>query len=437
MEEATTYLRKYIQKDTCVVVAVSGGADSMSLLHLLVTYRREANIKIVCAHVNHKVREESDSEENFVKNYCLEHEVLFEKCVLNQYSGKNFENDAHHQRYAFFETLIQKYNASFLLTAHHGDDLIETVLLKMIRGSSLKGYKGFEIYQKRKTYCILRPLIHETKESILRYNEKNKIAYVNDLSNFEDIHTRNRIRKYILPLLKRENKNVHEKFIKWNREVSENEAYIARMIQKEMGKVYIDGAIQIDSFSIIDSYLQKKIIESILEDLYKNQMEKIMDKHIFLLLELSKKNSGKQVHLPNKLVAIKNGNVISFLREKQKDSYFIELQEKVELPNGHVIEKRKEEKENSNFICRLNKNDIVFPIYVRTREAGDRMYIKHMKGSKKINDIFIECKVPVQKRDTYPIVVDSQGEILWLPGLKKSKFDIEKDKKCDIILWYN
>lgn len=437
MKEATTYLKKYIHDGTCVVVAVSGGADSMALLHLMLTYRDEANIKIICAHVNHRVRKESDFEEAFVREYCLKNKVIFEVCTLDHYSGKNFENDAHHQRYAFFETLIKKYQASFLLTAHHGDDLIETVLLKMIRGSSLKGYKGFEIYQERDTYCILRPLIYETKETILNYDRENEIDYVTDLSNFKDIHTRNRIRKYILPLLKIENKRIHNKFIKWNREISENEAYLSRVIKKEMEEVYRDGSIQVSSLCAIDSYLQKKIIESILEELYQDQMEKIRDSHVFLLLELSKKNSGKQIHLPNNIVAIKNGNVISFLREKQKESYFIELQKKVELSNGHVIEQVKEEKENSNFVCRLNKSDIVFPLYVRTREEGDRMYIKHMQGSKKISDIFIECKVPVQKRDTYPIVVDSRGEILWLPGLKKSKFDIEKGKKCDIILWYN
>ncbi len=437
MKEATTYLKKYIHDGACVVVAVSGGADSMALLHLLLTYRNEINIKIICAHVNHKVRKESDFEEVFVKKYCLKNKVVFEKCILDQYNGKNFENDAHHQRYAYFEALIKKYQASFLLTAHHGDDLIETVLLKMIRGSSLKGYKGFEIYQKRNEYCILRPLIHETKESILKYDEENKIDYVNDLSNFEDIHTRNRIRKYILPLLKKENKKIHEKFIKWNEEISENEAYLSRMIKEEMGKVYIDGVIFTDYFCILDSYLQKKIIECILEEVYKNKMEGITKKHVLLLVELSKKNSGKKIHLPNEIVAVKNGNSISFVKEKKEEPYIIELHEKVELPNGHVIEKRNEIEENSNFICRLNEKDIAFPIYVRTRKDGDRMYIKHMKGSKKVNDIFIDCKIPVQKRDTYPIVVDSHGEVLWLPGLRKSKFDIEKDEKCDIILWYN
>ena len=437
MKEAYNYLKKYIKKGTSVVVAVSGGPDSMALLYLLIQYQKETNIKIICAHVNHKVREESDSEEQFVKNYCLQHEILFESRTLTTYSGKNFENDAHHQRYDFFHALIQKYNASFLLTAHHGDDLMETVVLKLIRGSSLKGYKGFEIYQERKDYNILRPLIHETKASILKYNKENKIEYVLDATNTLDIHTRNRIRKYILPLLKKENENVHEKFIKWNKEISENEAYLSRMIAKEMEKVYVEEELHVRYLSTLDIYLQKKIIERILETMYQDTMEKITDKHVSLLFKLTQMNSGKKLYLPNQIIAIKNGDRVSFMKEKIEKAYCIEFNEKINLPNGHTIERIQDDAINSNFICRLRKESISFPIYIRTRKEGDRMYVKHMNGSKKINDIFTSCKVPIHERDTYPIVVDSNGEILWLPGLKKSKFDIEKDKKCDIILRYN
>lgn len=437
MKEAYDYLKKYIKKEDLLVVAVSGGPDSMALLHLLLAYREEANINIICAHVNHKVRKESDSEEEFVRNYCKQNDIVFEVCTLTTYNRKNFENDAHHQRYAFFEKLIEKYHATYLLTAHHGDDLIESILFKLIRGSSLKGYKGFDIIQNRDNYAILRPLVHETKETILSYNKENKIEYVTDLSNFEDLHTRNRIRKYILPLLKKENENVHEKFIKWNKEVCENEFYFSRIVAKEMEKVYVEEKINVKYLSTLEAYLQKKIIEHILETIYKDTMENITNKHIELLLRLSRNSSGKQVHLPNHIVAIKNTDTISFLKKNRSTSYYIEFDEKITLPNGHNIERIKEETTNTNFICRLNKKDIAFPIYIRTRKEGDRMYIKHMKGSKKINDIFIDCKVPVQKRDTYPIVVDRNGEVLWLPGLKKSKFDIEKDKKCDIILWYN
>lgn len=438
MKEAYHYLKKYIKKGDSIVVAVSGGPDSMALLHLLLEYRKETNINIICAHVNHKLRVESDSEEQFVKEYCTKNNIVFEVCHLTQYNGSNFENEAHHQRYQFFEELIHKYNATFLLTAHHGDDLIESILLKLIRGSSLKGYKGFEIVQERENYTILRPLIHETKETILSYNTENHIEYVTDLSNFEDTYTRNRVRKYILPLLKKENKLVHEKFIKFNQELSEEEDYVSSTVGPLFPKVYQDSRLDLDLFLLLYSYIQKKIVQLILEEIYKTSLENVHDKHVNMILQLANGQSGKQIHLPNGILVRKEYNTLIFEKEREKvETYAIELKEKVYLPNGHSIEYVKTCENNSNFICRLNKKDIKFPLYIRTRNQSDFMHVKHMKESKKINTIFKDCKVPLHERETYPILVDNTGTVLWLPGLKKSIFDIEKDEKCDIILRYN
>jgi tRNA(Ile)-lysidine synthetase-like protein len=429
-------LNKYLKDKDIVVAAISGGPDSMALLHNLIEYRKQKKIKIICAHVNHKVRVESDSEEEFVRKYCNKNNVIFESYILNKYSG-NFENDAHHQRYDFFEQLIIKYKATFLLTAHHGDDLIESILLKIIRGSSLKGYKGFEVYQQRGNYAILRPLIHETKTSILEYNKQNDIEYVIDATNFEDIHTRNRIRKYILPILKKENKNIHEKFIKFNQEISDCEDYINLKVEREMSNIYNDNKIDILKFLNIDFYIQKKIIQKIIQELYETNLEKISDKHINMIMNLILNNSGKYINLPADIIVFKNNNYLYFQKKEENSSYKLEFKDKLILPNGHVIEKITTEEKNSNYICRLNKKDIELPLYVRTRQNGDRMDVKNMDGTKKINDIFTDSKIPTIKRNAYPILVDSSGKILWLPGLKKSKFDIEKDKKCDIILRYN
>lgn len=438
MKEAYHYLKTYIKEKDTVVAAISGGPDSMALLSLLLEYRKTTNINIICAHVNHKVRIESDNEEQFVKTYCEKNNLIFEVCYLRQYHGGNFENDAHHQRYAFFETLIQKYNASFLLTAHHGDDLVESVLLKLIRGSSLKGYKGFEIIQERPNYTVLRPLIHETKETILSYNQEKQIQYVTDLSNFEDIHTRNRIRKYILPLLKKENKLVHEKFIKFNQELSEEENYIASTLQQLFSKIYQDNRLDLNMFHLLYNYVQKKIIQRILQEIYKTSLENVHDKHVNMLLQLANGQSGKKMYLPKGVLIRKEYNTLIFEKKIEKtENYSIELKGKTLLPNGHTIAYVDELESNSNFICRLNKKDIVLPLYIRTRKKEDKMQVKHMKGTKKISAIFKECKVPLHERETYPILVDNKGTILWVPGLKKSNFDIEKDEKCDIILRYN
>ena len=123
--------------------------------------------------------------------------------------------------------------------------------------------------------------------------------------------------------------------------------------------------------------------------------------------------------------------------KKDKKSYNIILNDKVELPNGHSVEFLEDTNETSNNYLKLNSKDIKLPLYVRTRKDGDKMTIKNMSSPKKLKDIFIDLKLSKEERDNQPIVVDAAGEILWIPGLKKSKFDKAKQENYDIILRYN
>ena len=134
-------LKKTLPNNQTIIAAISGGPDSIVLLNLLLQVKKEKNLKIVCAHVNHKLRKESANEAQMIKNYCQKNNVIFEYMEINEYKG-NTENYARKKRYEFFEKLIKKYSSPFLLTAHHGDDLVETIIMRLIRGSSLKGYGG-------------------------------------------------------------------------------------------------------------------------------------------------------------------------------------------------------------------------------------------------------------------------------------------------------
>ena len=179
-----------IDKDSYVIVACSGGPDSMMLLHVLHTL----NFKVVCAHVNHKTRVETEEEYQFVQNYCDINNILFEGTEITESVTENFENYAREFRYNFFQDLAKKYNTSYLFTAHHGDDLVETVLMRVTRGSSLKGYRGFDKVSKRGNLTIIRPFVYITKEYILNYLSDNNIEYRIDNSNKSDDYTRNRFR---------------------------------------------------------------------------------------------------------------------------------------------------------------------------------------------------------------------------------------------------
>ena len=145
MDKATLFLKDKLKEysNPSIVVACSGGPDSMALLNLCLELRKDMNLNIVCAHVNHNVREESASEKLFVESVCKKNNIIFEYMKIENYSDDNFENEARTKRYTYFEELLKKHNAPYLLTAHHGDDLVETILMRITRGSTLKGYSGF------------------------------------------------------------------------------------------------------------------------------------------------------------------------------------------------------------------------------------------------------------------------------------------------------
>ena len=172
MEEAYNYLLNSIdlKYGDSVVVAVSGGPDSMALLYLLSKLRKAIDITIVVAHVNHNTNRPGQLEEQkYVEKFCMINNIIFEGMVIDDYGDDNFENEAR------TKTIIKKYKAKYLFTAHHGDDLIETILMRIVRGSTLRGYSGFSKVIKRDGYTLIRPLIEVTKDEILAFYKKNKI----------------------------------------------------------------------------------------------------------------------------------------------------------------------------------------------------------------------------------------------------------------------
>ena len=159
MKDAYDFLINNIKlkdRDT-IILGISGGPDSMALLNLLIKVREKIDLKLVCAHVNHNVRKASFKEKEFLENYCYDKKVTFESMIIEKYGDDNFHNEARNIRYHFFEKVIEKYGANYLMTAHHGDDLIETILMRITRGSNLEGYSGFHKIVDMGSYKIVRP----------------------------------------------------------------------------------------------------------------------------------------------------------------------------------------------------------------------------------------------------------------------------------------
>ena len=162
-------LNKYnINNNDTIIVGCSAGPDSMALLHYL---KNNTKNNIICCHINHNVREESKIEENFLSNYCKNNNIIFEIMTIDNYTKNNFENEAREKRYNFYQEILNKYNSKHLFLAHHGDDQIETILMKITRGSDLEGYAGIKEISKQNNFYIIRPLQNYTKTE----NDKGEI----------------------------------------------------------------------------------------------------------------------------------------------------------------------------------------------------------------------------------------------------------------------
>ena len=424
-----------LNKEDTIVVGVSAGPDSMALLYILDILRKKIGFKIIVAHINHNIRCESKEEEEFLKEYCLKNHFFFESMTIKKYGDDNFHNEARTIRYHFYEELITKYGANYLMTGHHGDDLIETIMMRLVRGSTMHGYSGFSKVYKMKNYTIVRPLIFVTKEEIIAFNEKNSIPYRIDNSNFKDKYTRNRYRKNILPFLKNEDVNVHHKFLKFSEMLMEYDDYINKVAKKEITKVYKNNYIDIELFKKCEKVIQRKIVDYIFGLLYEDDINCVDDKHFLLVINaINSKKASLTYDLPNDFQIVKEYNKVYI--KKSVDSllaYDIELCDEVYLANGMKIVKVASCETNGNDVMRIKSSDVVLPLHIRTRRCGDRMEVMNMKGSKKVSDIFVNAKIPVSKRDTWPIVVDAENKIIWIPNVKKSKYNRRKNEECDII----
>lgn len=439
MEETIVYLKNLLKDNDTVVIGLSGGPDSMCLLNILLSLNKKINI--ICAHINHNIREESKDELLFVEDYCKQKQVTIETTTFAKKSSlANYsEQELREKRYQFFEEIINKHNADYLFTAHHGDDLIETILMRLTRGSNLKGYSGFQIETQKENYKVIKPLIYATKDDIDEYNKQNNIPSVIDNTNFKDIYTRNRYRHNILPFLKSENPNIHLKYLKFSKELNKYYEFVNTLINKELSKRYKDNILDITNYNELEPLFQTKLIENVLDSIYIDNLYLITDRHVELILGIiNNPRPNLEINLPADVRVVKSYNQLIITKNNKKISdYNILLKEITAIPNGREIRIINNTTEKSNYYLKLNSKEITLPLYVRNRKTGDKMIIKNMNNAKKIKDIFIDEKIPKEERDTYPIVVDNNDNILWIPGIKKSKFDKSNDENYDIILWYN
>lgn len=212
-----------LKKKDKVILGVSGGPDSLCMLHLFHRAAENYKLKLICAHFNHCLRKEADDEENFIRDVCNSLNIKFisdKKDVAKFFQGDSLEQTARLLRYDFFLKCGRENKVKKLVLAHHKDDLVETVLMRFLRGSGLRGLRGFLPKSKFKGLTVIRPFVEITKKEIVYWLKNQKIPYCVDKSNFEEKFFRNRVRLKLIPFLKEFNPNIEDTLYNLGRSIS-------------------------------------------------------------------------------------------------------------------------------------------------------------------------------------------------------------------------
>lgn len=391
-----------------IIVALSGGADSVSLLHILVSIKDTYQLNVYAAHLNHNIRgQEAKRDEDFCRNICESLNVkLFIKSVdvpkLSKEQKISEELCGRNERYKFFEELSQSLNAK-IATAHTASDNAETLIFNLSRGSALKGMTG--IPPKRGN--IIRPLICATRADIENYCKNRGIKFVTDSSNLSDDYTRNKIRHRIIPELK----SLNPQFEKAICNLSENFREVSDFMNRESEKAIDNCKLKFGYDCKKLMLLDRAVLKNCLVMMCRNFADFIPEnKHIDLMISIIE--NGGSVNLNNSLLAISKQGIF---RLALTENNLCEISDYLKINNtllfgNKIISTVVIDADNNN--CNSISSDYVGRAEFRTRRAGDKFTYRYRKVTKPLRKVLGEMKIPSEIRDNL-LVLAVDSTVLW------------------------
>lgn len=420
--------KQLFEQNQKVLLAVSGGIDSMVLLHLFEKSAFEYGI----IHCNFQLRDsESDGDEQFVRSQVLNHGVpaffeRFETKEFAQLNGISIEMAARELRYDYFEKIRVEHNFDFIATAHHLDDLIETFFLNLSRKTGIKGLTGI----KEKTGNIIRPMLFTDRQEIENFASQNFIDFREDSSNNEIVFQRNFLRHNILPLFSELNSSFKKNILGSIENLKDAEQVYSGFLEEEKMKVvrYSQNEVEILIDSLLDVSFPKLLLFEILSEYNFNS---VVVGEIFNSIQT---DSGKQFYSKtHRVVKDRNLLFITSIEEKEERIFYIEKDD-IELfePLNLNLEKLpaidfKISKE-SNIAC-LDLEFLEFPLLIRKWRQGDYFQPLGMTGLKKLSDFFIDEKIPLHEKENIWILCSGK-KIIWIMGHRiDNRFKITSETK--------
>lgn len=325
-EKVLNTINKYnmINNGNKVVIGVSGGPDSMTLLNILNNLKEKLNIEIYVAHINHMIRKEADEETKFVQEFCNKIGVKFylKKIDVESEAKKlkiGTEEAGRNIRYEFFNEVLDKVKGNKIATAHNSNDNAETVLMNIIRGTSVSGLKGIEKVRENK---YIRPIIECNRSEIEEYCKEQRLDPKYDKTNLENIYTRNKIRNLLIPFIEKEfNPNIIEGINRLSNIAYEEEEYINKIVKKEFKRLLIcvnkdekecknEIILNMKEFNLLDNVIKSKLVLYTISKVAGSAtgIEKV---HVDDIIKLCKNNIGNKFLIPKKgiKVYVKKGKI--------------------------------------------------------------------------------------------------------------------------------
>ena len=452
LTKVKNYAEKYqmFSSEDCIIAGISGGADSVCLLLVLLELQKEIGFGIVAVHVNHGLRgAEADADEAFVKQLCKEYGIPLETycadvAMIANERKQSTEEAGREVRRECFEQARVKYSGTKIALAHHQNDNAETFLFRLARGTGLKGLGGMIPVKEQ----FVRPLLCLSRGEIEEYLQEHDISYCTDASNESDEYARNRIRNHMIPFMQTE---LNSKTIDHMNETMEQlraiQVYLeeqtnqyAKLCVRETELGYV---IEEEEYRKVPEVLQGILIKTVLITVCKKEKD-LESVHLNQLQELFDKQTGRKIDLPYQMEAKRVYSGVEICQKKQKqkivsEELFFDLSKNNEefhwknyniscrvLNKMQIDGETLEKSHTKRFDCDIIKHGVS----IRTRRQGDYITIHPDGRTQKLKTYFINEKIPQEERDSILLIADG-SHVLWIVGYRENcAYQTKENTNC-------
>ena len=422
---------RFFAKDDLVIVAVSTGVDSMALLDLLQRLPAGRRPRLLVAHVNHELRDQSTVEEAYLTDYCRQAGLSLRVAhwPKEDHPEHGVEEAARHFRYAFFKRLLAEYHAAAVVTAHHANDLAETMLMKMTRGGQLDQLVGIRDQRPLGRGKLVRPLLPFTKAELYRYARARGLKWFEDQTNQELTVARNRYRHQIIPALERENPQLITHLLDYRAQLTELLAWRNQELARLLDSVQAGQHLELAAFTQLPAFQQAELLRYWLEQSGVTDLKADLIDQVRRVLNNPQKPQ-ELIELPGSSVLVKDyaecrlENINKLSSQRQKAPVYM-----VKLGQQYPIDKQQKLLVTTMQDARgmemwLSPDQL--PLTLRPWQPGDRLRLKG-GGHQSVHRVLIDQKVNAGDRGSQLVLVDARGTVVWLIGRKWSWFDRPAD----------